>query len=97
MAGPVYKFFMGRVTDAWWQLSDEERDRLMAKVNDCLVQVGGKSILMCNSVWASEQTQFWGVEEFPDIEAVQKLAQLHEELNWYRYVDSKTILGTKWE
>jgi hypothetical protein len=52
---------------------------------------------MCNSVWASEQTQFWGVEEFPDIEAVQKLAQLQAELNWYRYVDSKTILGTKWE
>ena len=97
MAGPVYQFYMGKATEAWYQLSKEEQDKLMAKVRDCLVQVGGKSILMCNSVWASEQTQFWGVEEFPDIEAVQKLAQLHEELNWYRYVDSKTILGTKWE
>jgi hypothetical protein len=97
MAGPVYKFFMGKVTEAWYQLSEEEQDKLMAKLNDCLVQVGGKSIVMCNSVWASEQTQFWGVEEFPDIEAVQKLAQFHDELNWHRYVDSKTILGTKWE
>jgi hypothetical protein len=97
MAGPIYKMFMGKATDAWYQLSEEEQTNLLAKVRDCLAQVGGKSIVTCNSVWADESVQFWGVEEFPDIEAVQKLAALHNQLNWRRYVDGKTVLGVKME
>ena len=95
MAGPIYQVFMARVTDAWYQLSEEARNKMLADVAGCLEKVGGKSLLICNSVWASEKVQFWGVEEFPDIEAIQRLAELHTELHWYRYVDAKTVLGTK--
>ena len=97
MAGPIYKLWMAKVTEAWYQLSAEEQAELLAKISDCLTQVGGKVIIGCESAWAGEQVEFWGIEEFPDIEAVQKLAQLHSQLNWYRYVDSKTLLGTKFE
>ena len=38
---------------------------------------------------------FFGVEEFPDIEAVQKHTQMLEELGHFRYIDSITVLGTK--
>jgi hypothetical protein len=38
-----------------------------------------------------------GVEEFPNIEAVQKyMAALHE-LNWDRYTEATSLLGTKLE
>jgi hypothetical protein len=38
-----------------------------------------------------------GVEECPNIEAVQKyMAALHE-LHWDRYVEGNSVLGTKWE
>jgi hypothetical protein len=37
----------------------------------------------------------FGVEEFPDIEAVQRHAEFLIKLGWSRYVVSKTFLGTK--
>jgi hypothetical protein len=38
---------------------------------------------------------FAGVEEFPNIEAVQKYMAALQELNWNRYVESTNVLGAK--
>lgn len=51
-------------------------------------------MLICNSAWNSEQWLYWGVEEFPSIEAVQEFARCLMDLNWFRYVDSEILLGT---
>lgn len=93
MAGPVHKMFYLRFTEAWFQLSQEEQDQLLSKVGDALKKVGGKPVIMCNSSWASEKWWFWGVEEFPSIEAVQEHTKLLTELNWMRYCQSETLLG----
>ena len=97
MAGPIYSLFMFKPTQAWYQLSKEEQDKLMAKVGEALDRVGGKSVLMCNSAWSNEQWLGFGVEEYPDIEAVQKSKQILLELDWYRYVEGVSLLGSKWE
>ena len=94
MAGPVYKMFRARWKEAWFALSKEEQDALTAKVIDALKQAGGKEVVFCNSAWSSEQWWGFGVEEFPDIEAVQQHTQLLQELDWMRYVESETLLGT---
>ena len=94
MAGPVYKMFRARWKEAWFALSKEEQDALTAKVVDALKQAGGKSLVFCDSRWSSEQWWGFGVEEFPDIEAVQQHIKLLEELHWMRYVESETLLGT---
>ena len=95
MAQPIYQLFMGKMTEAWYQLSKEEQDSLWAKVEQALKQAGGKPVIYCDSRWAGEQWMGFGVEVFPDIEAVQKNVRLLEELNWYRYVESISILGTE--
>ena len=97
MAQPIYKLFLVKSSEAWHQLSQEEQDSLMAKVNEALEKVGGKRIVLCNSSWSSEQWPFFGVEEFPDIEAVQKHSELLDELNWLRYIETITVLGTEWQ
>ena len=95
MAGPIYKMFRAGVKEAWYQLSKEEQDALFAKIQDAMKSVGGKSILVCNSSWNSEQWLFWGVEEFPSLEAVQEYARCLEDLNWFRYVEAEVLLGSK--
>jgi hypothetical protein len=95
MAKPIYKVFLGRPTEAMYQLSQEEQNSLMAKVSETLEKVGGKPVVVCDSSWASEQWPFFGVEVYPDIEAVQKSTELLNELNWFRYVESITVLGTE--
>jgi hypothetical protein len=97
MAQPIYKVFLVKMTEAWYQLSQEEQNSLLAKVNEALEKVGGKRVVMCDSNWASEQWPFFGVEVFPDIEAKQKHARLLDELNWARYVEGMSVLGTEWE
>ena len=94
MAGPIYKLYMGRMTEAWYQLSEEEQNDLMTRIG--AERVGGKTVVECNSLWSSEQWLFFGVEEFPDIEAVQKHAEDLMEVDWFRYIESVSVLGTKW-
>lgn len=97
MAQPVYKVWLFRFTEAWYQLSLEEQQSLLAKDAEALAQVGGTSVIACQCAWAGEQWQYFGVEKFPDSAAVQTHSQLLAALNWYRYTESITTLGTALE
>ena len=97
MSEPIYKFFRGKFLPEWYQLSKEEQDSILAKLKDTLAKLGAKRIVLCNTYWSMDEWLWAGVEEFPNIEAVQKyMATLHE-LNWGRYVDGSSLLGTKVE
>ena len=95
MAQPIYKVFLCRPTEALYQLSEEERNSLFAKVEESLERVGCKRLVFCDSRWASEQWAWWGAEVYPDIEAVQKHVRFLDELNFYRYMEAMTLLGTE--
>jgi hypothetical protein len=95
MSQPVYKLFYGRRTQAGYQLSSEEEQKLFARLQEALAKVGGKSIVLCDSNWASEQWTFWGVEQYPDLEALQAHTKLLDEFKWFQYIESRTLLGTE--
>jgi hypothetical protein len=94
MAQPIYKMFYARMKEAWYQLSKEERDAIFGKLEEAMTKVGGKPMLICDSSWSSEKWSFWGVEEYPSMEAVQEYASRLVELDWFRYCDSEILLGT---
>ena len=96
MAEHVYKLFRARFTNAWYELSQAEQTNLLAQVGAALDKVGARSVLLCDARWSSEQWPFFGIEEYPDLEAVQAHTRLLTELNWPRYVESSTALGTAW-
>ena len=95
MAQTIYKLYLGKLSNAWHQLSADEQRTLRSKVDAALGQAGGKSVIMCDPSWSTEQWDFWGVEEFPDVEAVMKHTKLLADLKWDRYVETMTVLGTK--
>lgn len=94
MTQPIYKLWFGKPTAAYYQLSKEEKEQLRTRQQEYAASLGVETILQCESAWASEQWQGWGVEKYPDLEALQKLVAFETELQWYRYVESTTILGT---
>ena len=94
MSESVYKSFQLRPTEAWYQLSKEEQ-RLLTAVAEALEGVGGKQVVLCSSGWSNEQWPFFGLEEFPDLGAVQRHQQILLDLDWARYVESRTTLGTR--
>jgi len=95
MAQPIYKLYMFRNTEAWYQLSQDKQNELLGKVNAALEKAGGKRFISCNSSWSSEQWPVYGVEQFPNIEAVQQHEKALTDLNLSRYVVSKSMLGTE--
>ena len=97
MAGPIYKLFIAKYTEAWYQLSKEERDQLSAAEREHAKQSGSKIVLVCDCAWSTDQWMFFGVEEYPDIESAQRFGRLKLELPWSRYLEGVSFLGTKWE
>jgi hypothetical protein len=97
MAEPIYKFFTVRFLEAWYQLSEEEQNGLEGKLDTALGSVGAKRLILCDSRWSTDEWAFAGVEEFPNIEAAQKYTAALNELNWFRYVEGRNVLGIKLE
>ena len=95
MAQPVYKLWQGRWTEAWHGLSAEEQQRLLGQAQKALDTAGGKELVICSAAWSNERWPLFGLEEFPDIDAVHRHAQLLLDLNWARYVESRTTVGTQ--
>jgi hypothetical protein len=95
MAQAIYKVFMFRYKEAWYQLSVEEQNKLMAQDEESLKALGVELVILCGSAWSSEEWLAWGVEKYPDIEAVQKHADNLDRLNWFKYIESKSYLGTE--
>ncbi len=96
MATPIYKMYLiSRPTEAWYQLSQAEQEELAGKVREVLEKVGGKPVVRCQAGWCGDQWFGFGVEEFPDIAAVQRQSELLNELNWFRYLETTSVLGTK--
>ena len=97
MAQPIYKFFMCRFSEAWYQLSKAELESFEAKLDEALEKVGAKRVILCDTNWSSDQWAVAGVEEFPNIEAVQNYIAALNEFDWFRYVEATNVLGTKME
>ena len=95
MSEPIYKFSTGRFLPDWYQLSKEEQDSLLAKLDEAKAKLGAKTTILCNTYWSTDQWMWAIVEEFPNIEAVQKYMATLQELHWARYVEGSNVLGTK--
>jgi len=96
MTEKVYKFYMGRPGEAWYQLSPEEQGELLEKIDKNHEELGIKIIISCDSSWSSERWHFFGLHEYPDIEAVQAHAAFQKEIDWFRYAgEIRTLLGSQ--
>ena len=94
MSQKVFKLWMIKsVTKEWFELPEEEADKLWKQMEEVRKKVGGKSSFMCNSYWANEKYQCWGIDEFPDLEAAIADGENLRKLNWGRYFISESILG----
>ena len=96
MTGPLYKLWQSKWTAAWYELSPDQQNALIAQVNEALERVGGKSIILCDASWTTEQWPVFGVEEFPNLEALQEHSAILASFNWPRYMESTTVVGTAW-
>jgi len=95
MSSKIYKMWKARPTAAWYELSEEEQNELFAKNGADLEKLGVKTIILCDAAWSTEHWVFFGVEEYPDMEAVQAHAAYFIESNWFKYIEAEIVFGTE--
>ena len=92
MGRPIVNVTAMRFTEAWHQLSKEEQSNLMAKIEAHREQITGlKSIAFCRAL--DNRWEFLVIDEYPDMDAMIKLAELDAELEsvmdfdraWYAF------------
>lgn len=95
MAGKIYNLFLiRRMTERWLRLAPDDQQALLSKIDESLTATGGRRVVACDAYWCDEAYRGFGVEEFPDFDAWRRYADMREQLDWYSYVDSWSLLGT---
>ncbi len=92
---PIIRLLFAKIKEAFYDMSDEEKMEFMVKDRRNWEELGCKILMMIDCRWSNEEWNYIGVEEWPTIEALEMRAKFeHEELEKYRYIESKTYLGT---
>ena len=95
MAGQVCKVYIVRgFKEAGYALSQEELEAKLAQVNAARPECGGRLLVNALARWSSYEIYGFGAEIFPDLESLQKHTAALDELNWFRYIDSESFIGT---
>jgi hypothetical protein len=94
-AQPVYRVWFMKYTEAWYKLTPEEQSKLQEQNEASFKRLGVENVVFCSCLFASEEWLCWGVQKFPDMEALHKHTQALWDLKWFQYVESKTYLGTE--
>jgi hypothetical protein len=93
---PIIRLFFAKIKEAFYKLSEEEKMKFMVKDRKNLDELGCKVLMMIDCRWSNEEWNYVGVEEWPTVEALEKRAKFeYEEMEKFRYVESKTYLGTR--
>jgi hypothetical protein len=95
---PIYQLYMIRSNPAaaanLAALGEEGIQKFWKQVGESAVRLGGVYVLHCNSYWANEDYDSFGIVAWPNVEARQAHAKDLQNLGFSRYVNAFTILGT---
>ena len=92
---PIMRLYFAKLKEAWYEQSEEEMMEFMRKDQENLNALGC-TFTTYDLRWSTEKWQFVGVEEWPNIEALEKRGKFEkEEAQLFRYVESKTYVGTR--
>ena len=93
----IYKLCLIRgYTEAYYQLSQEEKDKLFEKVGQAIEKAGAKMATpYYNSRWSNDKYMTFFTMEYPSIEAAMADTDGVEKAELFRYLISETILGVE--
>lgn len=95
MNEPIYRFFRGRFTNAWYQLTQQDKETLFAEMGKAFQASGGKTVVgPCYTCWSSDWSLF-GVEVYPNLEAVQTWRDAMERIGCFQYLEVESMVGVQ--
>ncbi len=95
MSRKIYKLCLIRgYTEAYYQLSEEEKKSLWERVSKAIEKAGAKMATPYYSCrWSTDKYHTFFTMEYPDVESAVMDTAGVEEAGLFRYLVSETILG----
>ena len=91
----IIRLVFAKIKPAYHKLSEEEQQEFMRKDREKMESLGYKLHFMLDCSWSTEEWQFIGIEEWPNMEAIKKIEKFYkEELEASKYAETKTYLCT---
>ena len=94
MGERVIYLFLASTKDSWYELPEEEQNKMMAKVGESRDAAGGKGIVTASCEWSTPDFQFFGVEEYPSIQALQGHMARQREMGFMAHLEETYVVGT---
>ncbi len=103
---PVYRVYFSRVRPAQPQIQNmllsegspfteqDELSQLYELSNESLLRAGAKPLLSAYARWNNEEWDYFGIERFPNLQALIGHSQLLSTNGWYRHIQARSYLGT---
>jgi hypothetical protein len=97
MAEQVGKIWILRgFREVGYALSPEARAAQFAQVEAALNECG-RLVVSAAARWSNSGVHSFGAELFPDLESLRAHTAMLHKLDWFRYVDSESFVGTPTE
>jgi hypothetical protein len=93
MSTPVYRLFFFRPGAKALELSQEEREAFITRLDAPGERLGVKLLLSADMLWSNERFEYFGLEQFPSQAAVLEYTQCLRELGWYDHIIAESYLG----
>jgi hypothetical protein len=95
MSTKIYKLVLIRgYTEAYYQLSEEERQRYVEQRRAAVREAGAKATTpFYDCRWSNDEYATFFIMEYPDVESAMKDTAGVEKVGSFRYLVSETILG----
>ena len=95
MTYTIHMLYLIKRKEAWYQLSNEEKNNITQETLTTTIRAGGKRLTLCDATWAASDCEFFELTECEDMVAVQKRIDFYEQAEIFRYYEISTILGSE--
>jgi hypothetical protein len=75
----IIRIMFAKLKPAYHKLSEKEQQEFMQKDKEKMESLGYKLHFMLDCSWSTDEWQFIGIEEWPNMEAIKEIEKFHEE------------------
>lgn len=93
MDTPLYKLYLFKRTARYFALPTDQYQEIRARMSKRAKELGIRDLFNASMSWSNERYEFFGVELYPSLEAVQAYTQTMSALGYFQYIEGESFLG----
>ena len=91
---PVYRAYLTQETSYARQMEPDDLKMKYSLAGEAFKSAGGVPVLSAYARWNNEGYEYFGIERYPNLEALIGYTQFLSSNDWYAIMESRSYLGT---